>query len=277
MQDVGTSAPSPDRHGRGRRYFAQEDHEVIRADHEARLLCSEEGQGAQGRKAFVIDDHVKEELHRPAEELVSSTPPSASAMKDALKEWLLEVHGLIVCNETRWKEAVMKQHGVNWTLQALTETGKSIHREAQTARALAEKFAMMPTPELRAFGLRFAGKNEIPPPAHREKKLTLEDNPSLTSPGLQMAMGSDSLRVQGSPDLSFARRHPDEKMRRYIASGQDHFESAQVAEGDMPGSHGHAKDHGFCDGLPRGIGHGKRYMPPKDQLFGGSLAQDRRR
>jgi len=199
-------------------------------------------------------------------------------MKESVQDWLLEVHGVLVFDDRRWEEAVMKQHGVNWTLQAVTETGRSLHREAQTARALAEKFAMMPAPDLHAFGLRFAGRNEIlRRPSRREKKLSAEDNPSFTSPGVECALGSDRPRVQGNPDLSAARKHPDDKMRRYISSGQDHFESAQVTEGDLPGSHGHAKDRGFCGGLPRGIGHGNRYIGAKDQLFGGALAQDRGR
>eukprot|EP00419_Tripos_fusus_P014208 CAMPEP_0172738642 /NCGR_PEP_ID=MMETSP1074-20121228/120668_1 /TAXON_ID=2916 /ORGANISM="Ceratium fusus, Strain PA161109" /LENGTH=45 /DNA_ID= /DNA_START= /DNA_END= /DNA_ORIENTATION= len=30
----------------------------------------------------------------------------------------------------------------------------------------------------------------------------------------------------------------------------DHFDTAEVAEGDAPGSHGQAKDRGFVNGLP---------------------------
>mmetsp|Transcript_75155 Transcript_75155/g.220290 ORF Transcript_75155/g.220290 Transcript_75155/m.220290 type:complete len:458 (+) Transcript_75155:81-1454(+) len=278
MLDVGTSAPSPDRYGRGRRFFQPEDHQPTRADHQARIPSSDQSQSGHGRKAFVIGDHVREEVLRPVEELAPQEPPSSDAMKEALKEWLLEMHGMLVFDENRWEEAILKQHGLNWTFQAVTETGKSIHREAQTARALAEKFAMMPTPELRAFGLRFAGKNEIPQrSARREKKLSMEDNPSLASPGIQVAMGSDAPRVQGSPHLSTARKHPNEKMRRYISSGQDHFESSQANECDAPGTHGNLKDYGFSDGLPRGIGHGKRYIGTKDLLFGGNLAADRGR
>lgn len=38
-----------------------------------------------------------------------------------------------------------------------------------------------------------------------------------------------------------------------------------VGQGDTPGSHGHAKDSDFQDGLERGIGHGKRYIGSRDQ------------
>jgi len=63
-------------------------------------------------------------------------------------------------------------------------------------------------------------------------------------------------------------------MRRYISSGKDHFDAAEVTEDDAPGSHGHIKDRSFLNGLPRGIGHGKRFIGTKDQLFGANITGD---
>lgn len=277
MQDVGTSAPVSDRNGRGRRFISDKDHQVIVADHQDRL-GSEVGRGGQGRKAFHIDDHVKNDVWQPIQEITSTRPPTQSDMKEALKEWLVEAHGMMVVDERRWDDAVMQQHGSNWKMQALNEQRRCLHREARTARDLAEKFAMMPTAELRNFGVRFAGKNEIAPQSvRREKKLTLEENPTLSSPGVDSALGHNApRRPGGSAQLSTARKHPEDVQRRYIASGKDHFESVETAEGDDPGAHGHAKDQSFMDGLPRGIGHGKRRLGTKDQLLGATLTGDQR-
>lgn len=40
---------------------------------------------------------------------------------------------------------------------------------------------------------------------------------------------------------------------------QDHIQGGS-AQGDMPGMHGHNKDEDVQDGLPRGMGHGKRHL-----------------
>mmetsp|Transcript_102725 Transcript_102725/g.199110 ORF Transcript_102725/g.199110 Transcript_102725/m.199110 type:complete len:139 (+) Transcript_102725:511-927(+) len=129
---------------------------------------------------------------------------------------------------------------------------------------------MMPTPELRCFGLRFVAGKELAllKQKRREKRCdVIEGNPSLNSSGMHNVMGKEA----GDELFSNRKKHPENMMRRYIASGKDHFDAAEVAEDDAPGSHGHIKDRGFVNGLPRGIGNGKRFISTKDQLFGANI------
>lgn len=54
----------------------------------------------------------------------------------------------------------------------------------------------------------------------------------------------------------------------------DHLQGG-MAEGDAPGSHGHAKDMDFVGGLERGIGHGRRSnIGMKDHIFPGTAVGD---
>jgi len=255
---------SGDRYGRGRHYFHVQDSHVTRADHEA----GEEKK--QGRPAFFLRDNNKKEVNTPLEDNPATRKPNSVEIKEQTKEWLLEEHSLAVIDESRWAEAELSQHGLNWKLQAFSDRRQCIYREAASAKALAEKFAMMPVPELRCFGLRFANGKELAllKQRRREKRCdVMEGNPSLNSSGMNNVMGKEA----GNELFSNRKKHPEDLMRRYIASGKDHFDTAEVAEGDAPGSHGQVKDRGFLNGLPRGIGHGKRFIGTKDQLFGPNI------
>jgi len=274
MQDAGTSAPVPDRHGRGRRRIDPMDHQVTRADHEE-LPCPEPGTGA-GRRHLVPADHLRSDVMRPVEEIKAAKLPTTEDMKDAIKEWMTAVHGMTIFNERLWIEVVVQPRGINWVIEALTEQRKAISREGPTARAIAEKISMMPVAELRHFGARFAGANEARAPQHREKRAPFEDNPTLISPGMHNVMGrvSRGLQAPTAHELSCSRKDPQDKMRRYIDSGKDHFQGTEVEHGDTPGSHGHTRGTDFHEGLEHGIGHGKRYIGRQDHLFGGCAVAD---
>jgi len=253
-----------DRYGRGRHYFHVQDSHVTRADHEA----GEEKK--QGRRNFAVRDNLKSEVLRPVEDMPAPRKPNSVEIKEQTKDWLLEEHSLAVIDESRWAEAELTQHGLNWKLQAFSDRRQCIYREAASAKALAEKFAMMPVPELRCFGLRLANSKELAllKQRRREKRCdVMEGNPSLNSSGMNNVMGKEA----GNELFSNRKKHPEDLMRRYIASGKDHFDTAEVAEGDAPGPHGQVKDRGFLNGLPRGIGHGKRFIGTKDQLFGPNI------
>jgi len=258
---------SGDRHGRGRQYFHVQDGHVTRADHEA----GEEKK--QGRRSFAVQDNLKSEVMKPVEDMKSPRKPRSAEVKEQIKDWLLEEHSLAVTDESRWAEAELTQHGLNWKLQAFSERRHCIYREAASAKAVAAKFAMMPTPELRCFGLRFASGKELAllKQKRREKRCdVVEGNPSLNSSGMHNVMGKEA----GNELFSNRKKHPEDMMRRYISSGKDHFDAAEVTEDDAPGSHGHIKDRSFLNGLPRGIGHGKRFIGTKDQLFGANITGD---
>lgn len=259
MQDVGTSAPTGLQHGRGRRYFGEEDHQVIQnnldqGDEEWLRMRS-------GRRGAAPADYPKSSVFQPFDASAQAErPPTEAQMKDSVREWIMDVHGLVVSDEKRWEEASVQQHGSNWAISALTEQRRSLGREGHSARAIAEKLAMMPPGELRFFGLRFGGRNENEPPqAHRVKGTILESNPTLVSPGVNTAFGKQGGGQRGPEGLSSARRAPEEMQRRYIASGQDHFESTG---GAGPGS----------DAFERHIG-GRRHMGARDNLFGGGFVK----
>jgi len=241
-----------------------QDSHVTRADHEA----GEDKK--QGRRSFAVRDNLFSEVMKPVEDMPPPRRPSSAEVKEQIKDWLLEEHSLAVTDESRWAEAELIQHGLNWKLQAFSDRRQCIYREAASAKAVAEKFAMMPVPELRCFGLRFANGKELAQfkQRRREKRCdVVQGNPSLNSSGMHNVMGKEA----GSELYSNRKRHPEDVMRRYIASGKDHFDTAEVADGDAPGSHGQSKDRSFLNGLPRGIGHGKRFIGTKDQLFGPNI------
>lgn len=280
MQNEGVSIPVNLAHGYGRRHLIPEDHQVTREDHLGDE-ATERLQHGVGRKLIVPFDHMKSDVLKPVEEIPNPKVPSDLDMKDALKDWLVTVHNMFVFDERKWDNEVNVQpKGCHWVIEALTEQKKSISREGPSARLIAEKLSMMPSSDLRYFGIRFASRND-PQPVRREKRGTFEDNRSLVSPGVQDALARDAKpeprgRGAGYPTMSSTRKHPEDIHRRYISSGQDHWTHATVDAGDRPGTHGHSKDDDFSDGgLERGMGRGKRYIGTKDHLFGGGAVADR--
>jgi len=222
-----------------------------------------------GRKGAAPAECLKTSVFQPFDaSKEEERPPTEAQMKDSVREWIMDVHGLVVSDEKRWEEVTVRQHGSNWSISALTEQRRSLSREGSSARAIAEKLAMMPPGELRYFGLRFGGRNENEPPqAHRVKGTTLESNPTLVSPGVHTAFGKQG--GQGPEMLSSARRAPEEMQRRYIASGRDHFEGAEVSHKDAGAKGGVGPG---SDDFERRIGQGRRYLgAPRDNLFGGGF------
>jgi len=194
-------------------------------------------------------DHIETELwspHRPGE---LGRQQKSAEIKDAIEEAAVQLHGLIVSNRQIWDEAVVKICGNSWTLQAITGDGKTVARDGATARVLAQTLSMMPTAELRHFGLRFAGKNEPIP-----RKAGEGSNRSLDS-------GAVSGVLNGTVPL--------EERRRARSPEKDHFSGACAGGGDGPGTHGHTRDDDFHDGLEYGIGHGRRHIGTKDNLYAG--------
>jgi len=274
MQNDGVSAPVAMSHGYGRRHLIPEDHQVTRGDYVEQVSVEDlRLQHGQGRKLIIPFDHVKCDVLKPIEEIAPVKVPSRGDMKEAVKDWLITVHAVVISDERKWVDEVnVEPRGCHWVVEALTQQKKSISREGPSARVIAEKMAMMPNSELRYFGIRFAGPND-PKPLRREKHATFQDNRSLVSPGVQDAISRD--RQQGLQAMSSTRKHPEDVQRRYISSGQDHFAQSNVKGGDQPGSHGHSKDDDFSDsGLERGMGHGRRYIGTKDHLFGGGAVGD---
>jgi len=268
MQNDGVSAPSPMPHGYGRRHLIPEDHQVTREDYVGEQAQEVRLQTGQGRRLIVPFDHMKCDILKPIEEIAPVKVPTRPDMKEAVKDWLITVHGMIVFDEGKWdKEVMVEPRGCHWVLETLTEQKRSLSREGPSARVIAEKLSMMPPSELRCFGVRFAGYND-PKPLRREKHGTFEDNRSLVSPGVQDAIAKNNQR--GLESLSATRKQPEAVQRRYISSGEDHWNHTAMGEGDRPGSHGHSKDDDFLDGgLERGVGRGKRHIGVKDHLVGG--------
>jgi len=268
MQNNGVSVPMAVPHGYGRRHLIPEDHQVTREDH-LREEADCRLQKGQGRKLIVPFDHMKCDVLKPVEDIEPVKVPSKNDMKDAVKDWLVTVHNMVVFDEAKWeKEVSVQPRGCYWVIESLTEQKRSIGREGPSARLIAEKLAMLPGSELRYFGLRFAGYND-PKPLRREKHGTFQDNRSLVSPGVQDAIALNCQR--GLETMSATRKQPEAVQRRYISSGQDHWNHTDVNAGDKPGTHGHSKDDDFSEGgLERGIGHGKRHIDVKDHLVGGA-------
>eukprot|EP00930_Biecheleria_cincta_P061644 TRINITY_DN47209_c0_g1_i1.p1 TRINITY_DN47209_c0_g1~~TRINITY_DN47209_c0_g1_i1.p1 ORF type:complete len:289 (-),score=44.16 TRINITY_DN47209_c0_g1_i1:189-1031(-) len=157
--------------------------------------------------------------------------PTPSEMKDSVREWLSEVFGVAVADQSKWDQVSLVKHGSYWSVQALNHRGQSLAREGPTARAAAEKLSSLPQAELRHFGLRFV------PTFGQEMQ---NDNPSLQSPGVHHAFGSRA-ETPGSPGgqepgISSVRKDPDELGRRYIATGKDNFEG--LCQAQTEASHG---------------------------------------
>lgn len=271
MLDLGVSAPPAERRGRGRRHAHEEDHQVTRGDYQP-----EDPPHAHGRRNFNVQDHVKSGIFQPSGEVRAEKAMTSEEVKALIRELITSVHGMFVFDERKWSEVAVQSHGSYWKLQALNEQCRSLGREGPTPKAIAEKLAMSPVADLRHFGVRFAGRGEArPETSHRVKGSPCEDNPTLASPGMQGVLGTDGgyrAQAQGSAGLSNSRRDPDQMTRRYIASGKDHFESAEVAS---HGNRGQAADMSFANGLERGIGHGKRHIDRRDHLLGSTLNSGR--
>jgi len=277
MLSDGVSAPVPAaNHGYGRKHMIPVDHQVTREDGDVDNVTG--GEGRKGRKLIIPYDHLKSDVMRPVSDIDPVRVPTTDDMKSAVKDWLITVHSMFVFNETKWDtEVSLEPNGCHWVIEALTQQKRSISREGPSARVIAEKMSMMPPADLHHFGIRFAERND-PQPPRREKRGTFEDNRSLVSPGVQDALSRDSELQHGIPQtlMSSNRKHPEDIQRRYISSGQDHWKQTVITGGDLPGSHGHAKDDDFSDGgLERGMGHGKRFIGSKDHLIGGGTLADR--
>lgn len=259
MENMGTSAPHAERHGRGRKFIEATDHQVFTNGDFA------EETAVRCRKTFTLQDHLKSDVLRPVEDIPVQVPKTSLEMKAAMLEFLMESHGMMVADESRWANALVEKHGCNWRFQALTVERRSVGREGQSARAIAEKFSMMPVTELRHFGLRFTGKGDARPSAE-------DSNPTLLSPGVHSLVHKSGVS-DARPGQSARYRNPEEQQRRYISSGQDHWERGQMGVGvdSAPGLHGTNRDMTFSDGIERGIGHGKRHISTRDNVFGGQL------
>jgi len=277
MQDTGVSAPPVDRFGRGRRYIEEEDHQVLAlgpmpvgGDDEV----FEHSHGRHGRRAFPQEDHLKSTIMQPPEDASNNRALDPEEVKNQVREVLAQAHGVHVCDELRWKEVFVERNGRHWKIQAFTEQRRGLSRDGASARQLAEKLASAPTGELKHFGVRVGGTPAAVggSPSHRVKGSPFEDNPTLVSPGVDGVLGTQP-RLQGSAyDMSHVRKDPESMSRRYIASGKDNWESGQVAS---HGPRGDARDTAFCDGLERGIGHGRRKFDRNDHLLGPSLTSGR--
>lgn len=273
IHDTGISAPVLERHGRGRRHIEEEDHQVTRLDQERGMG---EQQAPRGRKLFPRRDELQDGLFGPAEAGSTNAALTPQQVKPLLRELLTQAHGMVIFDEHKWNEATVEKHGTYWKFATMTEQRRVIGREGANPRALAEKLSMTPVAEMRHFGVRFGGREVQPEPVRKSRGLPLEENPTLVSPGVQAALvggaavgGGPGARGPGYTDLSCSRREPEEMSRRYIASGKDHWASCEVAS---HGSLGDARDMGFCQGLERGVGHGKRHIAARDNLAGGVAA-----
>eukprot|EP00448_Togula_jolla_P021046 CAMPEP_0170571072 /NCGR_PEP_ID=MMETSP0224-20130122/1463_1 /TAXON_ID=285029 /ORGANISM="Togula jolla, Strain CCCM 725" /LENGTH=399 /DNA_ID=CAMNT_0010893421 /DNA_START=126 /DNA_END=1325 /DNA_ORIENTATION=+ len=264
MQDTGVSNPIPEAHGRGRRYIEHEDHRPITADLSSAPAA---GQGkGQGRRSIIPSDHGMSRVLHPSDADVAPMKRTTNGeMKEAIKEWLLNGHDMVIFDEDRWnKDVVVQPRGAHWALESLTDHRKTLSKEGRSARCIADRLSMMPIAELRHYGVRFATQRELQM-LHREKRSPFEDNPTLVSPGVHTVLGHDGpCTVKGSGEMSSARKAPEAVQRRYIASGTHNFESC-----GMPASHGagHRRDTDFSDGIERGIGKGRRHnVGPQDSM-----------
>lgn len=216
--------------GRGRRFIDSEDHQVTQhREFHPDMLPHEFGMGRRG----VVPDHLRPAapggavLDGVREVLCGSPPPqvpppSTADLKSTVREWVEEGHGIVIYDERRWQEAVLRQHGQNWALQAFTERRREVSREGQTARALAEKLAQLTNNELRHFGLRYEAK-------HPTQANPADANPTMVSQGVRDALQKECRASSGIPQqpcrpelpLSAKRKDPEDMRRRYIRSGAD--------------------------------------------------------
>lgn len=259
---------------RGRMYIEEADHKVTHQDQRAGPNVVE-----TGRRLIIPYDHLKEEVMRPVEEIKHPKRIQECEMKDSVKEWMETVQAMIVCDERKWADVEVKPKGCHWVVEAFNDRRQSVGREGPTAKALAEKLAMMPVAELRFFGVRFAAPNEIKRAGARPVKgRPNEDNPTLVSPGVHNALNKDDYGLQGSSVMSSGRKNPETMQRRYIASGKAHFNGSNTVPDDPDpcALHGRAmtdrsKGDTFDGGIARGIGRGKRHIAKESsvaQIFG---------
>lgn len=267
----GVQVPAGPRHGRGRLYIEAGDHKVTYGEEQVAPKSVE-----TGRRSIIPFDHMKHQVMRPIEEMERVKPIEDQEMKNAVKEWCETVQTMIIFDYSKWEDVVVKPKGCHWVAEACNERRQSLSREGPSARALAEKLAMMPVAELRFFGLRFAGANEIRRPEVRPVKgRAQEDNPTLVSPGMHHIMNKEHHGLQGSTAMSNARKEPDAVQRRYISSGKAHFDGSTHMPNDPAPTElysGRAKGDCFDGGIARGIGRGKRHIEKPDSvsgLFGG--------
>jgi len=272
MHAVGTSAPDPGRHGRGRKYIEPGDHALFKQEEVAAGQPFPEDMyhnGRQiGRRNIPVVDTVKAHLRTPLQEHECTKPPSNVDMKESVKEWMTTVHSLVVFDESAWAEVELKRKGLHWVVEAIDPRAKTLSREGPSARAIAEKLSMMPVLELRHFGVRFAGMNNIgnigasKEPERRTKATPGEHNPTMVSFGVHASMNREDRAPQGS---AISSQRKEARGSRYIASGRDNFAACAQPSGD---SAGHARDTDFASGIERGIGHGKRHIGTQDSMQG---------
>lgn len=268
MMSDGVSMPDPMRHGQGRRYIQAIDHEAYRQDIDddsTRLVPG------QGRKHIIADDHLFSDVMRPVEDIHQPRIPSNEEMKDAIREWIIAEHRMIVANEAKFNDVTVQPRGPNWVIEAFNAQRKTLSREGSSARQIAERLSMMPVAELRHFGIRFATHTEQQILAARPKTHHFEANPSFMSPGMYDALGNNR---QGVGPGASDRAKIQLGSRKYLSSGKDHFDSTQAGSCEVPGTHGHGKDDDFEGAaIERGIGKGKRFIGTRDHLFGGCAVQ----
>jgi len=264
MEAEGLSAP-PVSAATGRRAIQAEDHQVV---HEDFGWEDSQRQTGGGRRHIIPADHLKSEVMRPQSEIASPKVRGGNEMKDAIKECLLSSCGMIIFDEDRWQRVLVQPRGVHWVIEVVSHDALVITREGPSARAIAERLSMMQINELRHFGVRYRAKtDQKPAPFHRQKGSALDTNPTLTSQGVEATV-TYSEHANADPRMSASRRHPDDRQRRCIASGEDHWDSSVIAGGDRPGAHGHAKTDDYEMGIPRGIGHGRRHIEQESHLQG---------
>lgn len=268
MQDAGTSAPIPAQHGRGRRFIPEPDHYAVSCEQEDDWWYNSN----TGRKAFIPTDNLKSQVLKPFEEIEPQKPVSGEDVKDAIREWLTDVHSIAVVDERKWNDVRVVQHGSHWVVEALTRQRKSISREGPSAKGLAEKFSLMSPGDLLFFGIRHVGKDECNRLRHREKKLSMSHNPTLVSPGVHYAVGNECSK-QGPEVMSCSRKETEDKMRRYIASGKSHFVGTEIGDAKAPGQTGHAMGSSKRDAFEEVIGHGRRHITAQDNLFGATCIE----
>jgi hypothetical protein len=223
--------------GRGRRFIDSEDHQVTQHREHPDMLPYEFGMGRRG----VVPDHLRPAAPGGAvldgvREVLSGSPqpqvapPSTADLKSTVREWVEEAHGIVIYDERRWQEAVLRQHGQNWALQAFTERRREVSREGQTARTLAEKLAQLTNNELRHFGLRYEAKrSDTGQGQHPTQANPADVNPTMVSQGVRDALqkecrASSGIQQQSSRQelpLSAKRKDPEDMRRRYIRSGAD--------------------------------------------------------
>lgn len=286
---AGTSAAGPWRQGRGRRSFVEEDRNVIPQDHHRPVEVA--SNAPPPRRAFHNSDSIKEQVFGggggAAKSPLGGGDPGQE-MKDAIVRCLAQEHNIEVYEEERWAAVIVERSGCTWKLEALTEQGLSICREGRSTKTIAEKLSMFGGQELKHFGVRFGGKaasagdgEREPWPSARDAAGERELRPSArgavgerelrpsTARGAAPPRESSTYASHGvhtalctprspdGPQQSCSRRDPEDRRVRYISSGRDHFETSQVGSHGELGAHG---DIGFCDGLARGIGHGRRQV-----------------